>query len=72
MAELIVSGPLLRIQENLLGLVNLFELLFSAGLPVAVRMVLECKGPKSLLYLVLRSVLVDAEDFVIVTFFSHI
>jgi hypothetical protein len=70
-AELIVGCPLLSIGENLIGLFSLLEVLLGFGpqaTGIAIRVVFHCETPVGLLDLRLTGILVDTQDFVIVTF----
>ena len=50
-AETVIIGPLPRIGENLVGLVDLLELLLSIGTFVAIRMKFKCLFPKRFFYI---------------------
>jgi hypothetical protein len=70
-AVLVVGGALLRVGEDLVGFLGLLELLLRLGVVrIAVRMVLHGQLAVGLLDLVVRSVAVDAEDFVVVALFA--
>ena len=69
-AELVILGPLLGVRENLVGLVDLLELLLGLLVTgVHVRVVLSGQLFICFFDLVLRCALADAEDLIIISFF---
>ena len=71
--ELVVSCTFFRVGENLISLVDFLEFLNERGVVgVEVRVILSCFFSVSFFYLVLRSTLLDTQDFVLITFFCHI
>ena len=69
MAELVVSGALLRLTQGLVGLAQFLET-FLRGLVtgVFVRMIFDREFAVSLFYVLVAGVLVNAKDFVVVAF----
>jgi hypothetical protein len=71
-AVLVVGGALLRVGEDLVGFLGLLELLFRLWVVrIAVGMVLHGQLAVGLLDVLIRSVAVDAEDFVVVALLCH-
>mmetsp|Transcript_8074 Transcript_8074/g.15670 ORF Transcript_8074/g.15670 Transcript_8074/m.15670 type:complete len:339 (-) Transcript_8074:288-1304(-) len=74
MAVLVIGRALLRVGQHLVGLLGLLELLLGLLRPVAlvaVGVVLHRQLAVSLLDVVFRRVLGDAEDFVVIAFGGH-
>ncbi len=71
MTETIVAGSLLGIAQDLIGLVDLLELLLSHTVPVTVGMVLESHPTIGFLYFFIRCPPTHAEDLVVVAFGDH-
>jgi hypothetical protein len=68
-AVAVVGGALLIVTQDLVGFLGFLELLFGFfAVRIAVRMVLPGQLSRGLLEVVVRGVLRDAQDFVIVTF----
>ena len=68
-AVAVVGGLLLRVGEHLVGLLGLLEFLFRVlAVRIAVRVVLHGQLAVGLLDLVVASVAIDAEDFVVIPF----
>ena len=72
-AELVVPGPLLLVGEDLVGLVDLLELLLGLLVPgVQVRVVLLRQLPVCFFDLVLRGALLYAQHLVIIAFLRQV
>jgi hypothetical protein len=68
MAVLIVSRPLLRIAQNLVGFLGFLEVLFGFRVVgIAVGVVLHRQAAIGLLQLVVGGIAIDAQNFVIVS-----
>ena len=69
-AELVITGFFIRVRENLIGLVDLLELLLRLFIVrIQVRVILPGHLLICFFDLVLRGALIDAQDLVIITFF---
>jgi len=72
MAILVIGRAFLFVREDLVGFLGFLEAFLRLGIVrIAVRMVLHRQLAISLLDLVIRSIAVDAEDFVKVFFCCH-
>ncbi len=71
MTEAIIGRSLLRIAQDLIGLVDLLELLLSHPIPVTVRMVSESHPAIGFLYFFFRRSTTHAEDIVVIAFSDH-
>jgi hypothetical protein len=70
--ELVVGGALLRVLQDLVGLVDFLEPRLGAGVTrVLVRVVLHCKLPIGPLQVGLSRALIDAQNLVIIAFACH-
>jgi hypothetical protein len=67
----VVGSPFLRIGKDFLGFVDFFELILSLRIVVFIGVIFECQGPESFLYVFIGGISANAEDFIIITFFSH-
>jgi hypothetical protein len=72
MSETVVGFPPLGVGEHLVGLINLLEPLSGLILPVVVGVVLEGKLTEGPLYLLIRGRSRYTQNFIIVSFYSHI
>ena len=71
-SELVILLTLLRVAENFISLCSLFEFLLSFLISrVTVWMVFDCHLLVSRLYLCVCSALIDAQDFVVISFLCH-
>jgi len=71
MSKSVVGSTLLRIAENLVGLINLLKPLLSPVILVAIRMGLHRQLPERLLDLGRGGVLVDAENIIVIALIGH-
>src|SRR5690554_2901124 len=71
MAKAVVGSAFLRVAQNLVGLVDLLELLLRPLFLVNIRVVLARLGPECPLDLLARGVPADAEHFIVITFSCH-
>ena len=74
LTELIVLLTFLRVAEHAVGFVDFLELFLGRFrvIPVQVRMIFAGQALESLLDVCVRSVLINAEDFIIIAFFAHV
>ncbi len=72
-AELVIGLLLLRILQDLVGLIDLLELLLGClrVIAIEVRMILAGHFLVGLFYLRLARALLDAKDFIVIAFFAH-
>ena len=72
MTELIILGTLLRVGENVVCLVYLLELGFSLRIiRIEVRVILLGKLTVGFLYFIIGRTFLQAEHFIIISFFCH-
>jgi hypothetical protein len=70
-SELIVFAPLLRVAQDFVRLVDLLELVFSAGfVPRNIRVILPRQFPERLPDFIVRRAFADAEDLIVIFIFD--
>ena len=71
-AKLVVPGTFFRVRENLVGLIDLFELLLGFFVPVIqVGMIYLCQFTVSFFQFILGGVFRYAHNFIVIAFFCH-
>ena len=71
-AELVIALTLLRVRENIVGFINLFEFFRRFRVVgMQVRVILLCHFSVGFLYFIIRSALGNTQHFIVITFFCH-